>query len=376
MSNDLVEVTESLPLADASLAGTIAQVEIDTLIQTARRFPRSISRAVKAMTDLATLDEQAADECVYSLPRGGKTIEGPSIRFAELCAQSWGNCRVAARTTVIDRGDKFVEAEGFFLDAETNVATLARIRRRIVDSKGRLYNDDMILVTCNAAQSIARRNAILAGIPKQVWRRPYEASRQVIMGDIKTLGNRRAEAIKAFQRFGLGEAQVLALMGVKGVEDIDQERLVPLRGMYSSLHNQEVTVEDLLRGIEPDKPHRVTAATATMSAPAQFASDGLPSADAAPTAGPRPTPAAPAAAQPEAVAVSPAGQPSLAFAEADDEGILDDVRRAFAAADTAAKVKKVWTNVEKLLEGEDRTAGEKIRDAALARVSASKQAVG
>lgn len=278
MAEAELEIISHSTAAEDGLVGVIARAEIDTLIATARQYPRSIAQAQKRMMDLATLDEESADDAVYSLPRGGKTLEGPSIRFAELSAQSWGNNRVAARTTAIDRNDKFVEAEGFFLDAETNVATLARVRRRISDSRGKLYNEDMIMVTCNAAQSIARRNAILAGIPKAVWRKPYEAARRVIMGDIKTLANRRADAIKSFQRFGLTEAQVLLLMSVKGVEDIDQEKLVPLRGMYSSLVNQDVTVEELLRAAQPDNKPRVTAVTAIHTAPTQFAAD-VPTAD-------------------------------------------------------------------------------------------------
>lgn len=242
--------TSTLPELDHGMATALAVAEIDTLISTARRYPRSLSTAQKRMVDLATMDEDSADEAVYSLPRGGKAIEGPSIRFAEMAAQSFGNCRVAARTTAIDRKDKFVEAEGIFLDAETNVATLARVRRRIVDSKGRLYNDDMILMTCNAAQSIARRNAILAGIPKAVWNKAYTSARQVVMGDITTLANRRAEAIKAFQRFGITAEQLFTILAVKGEEDIDQEKLVSLRSSFKHIREGNMTVEEFLRGGE------------------------------------------------------------------------------------------------------------------------------
>ena len=305
MAEAELEIISHSTAAEDGLVGVIARAEIDTLIATARQYPRSIAQAQKRMMDLATLDEESADDAVYSLPRGGKTLEGPSIRFAELSAQSWGNNRVAARTTAIDRNDRFVEAEGFFLDAETNVATLARVRRRISDSRGKLYNEDMIMVTCNAAQSIARRNAILAGIPKAVWRKPYEAARRVIMGDIKTLANRRADAIKSFQRFGLTEAQVLLLMNVKGVEDIDQEKLVPLRGMYSSLVNQDVTVEELLRAAQPDNKPRVTAVTAIHTAPTQFAAD-VPTAD-----GPAPA----------AAAVEPAKKPDTKPAAATETAV-------------------------------------------------------
>lgn len=292
---ELIEETREVALEDASMATQIARAELDTLIATARTYPRSIKQAMNRMLDLVTLDEEAADDAIYALPRGGKTLEGPSIRFAEAAAQSWSNCRVAARTVHVDKMQGFVEAEGFFLDAETNVATLARVRRRITDSKGRTYNEDMIVVTSNAAQSIARRNAILAGIPKAVWRRPYEAARQVLMGDFKTLANRRAEALAAFVRYGITDAQVFALLGVKGAEDIDQEKMVPLRGMYASLKNGDVSVEELLRSITPDKPARVTASQASMAAPAVLNGAGVPSVDATPPTA-APAPAAPAAA--------------------------------------------------------------------------------
>ncbi len=333
-----LESLQQMTVPDAGLVGTIARVEIDTLISTARQYPRSVSVAIKRMCDLATIDEQASGECVYSLPRGGKTLEGPSIRFAELAAQSWANARVAARTTVIDRVEKYVEAEGFFLDAETNVATVARIRRRIVDNKGRLFNEDMIIVTCNAAQSIARRNAILAGIPKAVWRKPYEMARHVIMGDITTLANRRADAIKAFQRFGITEAQVLALMKVKGSDDIGREQLVPLHGMFSALMNQEITVEELLREIEPERAGRAPV-VATIVPPAAFTDDV-----AAPTSegkAPVPDPT-----EPPPAASAPAPQPTthepppetVTTADPDTGELPDDT--VIAANDIIARLDK------------------------------------
>lgn len=352
---ELIEETREVALEDASMATQIARAELDTLITTARQYPRSISRAQQRMMELSTLDEESADDAIYALPRGTKTIEGPSIRFAEMAAQSWGNCRVAARTVHVDKAQGFVESEGFFLDAETNVATLARIRRRITDSKGRVYNDDMITMTSNAAQSIARRNAILAGIPKAVWRKPYEAARKVLMGDFKTLANRRAEALAAFVRYGISDAQVFALLGVKGAEDIDQEKMVPLRGMYASIKNGDVTVDELLRSIAPVQSARVTASQATMTAPSVLNGAGVPSVDAAPPAAAlEPAPAAPAATvaapaeteqpspapvaalKPDAVQSTPeAAQSTLA---ASDAMAKDTIRQANLLAGLQAKL--------------------------------------
>ena len=88
--------------------------------------------------------------------------------------------------------------------------------------------------------------------------------------DVKTLANRRAEALASFHRFGMTEVQVLALLGAKGIEDIGLEQMVPLRGLYSALLNKETTVEELVRAIEPEKPKRVGASGSEMKAPSVF----------------------------------------------------------------------------------------------------------
>lgn len=243
------ELTGQLPVGyengNQSLAVSIAMAEIDQQITTARAYPRSITQAVKNILALATLDEETAKECVYALPRGGKPVKGPSIRLAEIIQQSWGNSRTGTRVVHIDRIEKYVEAEGVYHDLETNVATTARVRRRISDRSGKVLNEDMIIVTSNAAASIAKRNAILAGIPKGVWRQAYAAVERVIAGDVATLAVRRGEAMKAFAAFGVKPEQVFAALGVEGMDDIGLEEMSTLIGMHASLRSGEATVEEM-----------------------------------------------------------------------------------------------------------------------------------
>lgn len=246
------ELISSVPaIIDSTTLSALVKAEIDTAITTARAYPRSIKRAIDNIVELATLDEQTAIECIYALKRGTKTLRGPSIRLAEVISQQWGNARVDARVVQIDRANKMIVAEGTFHDLETNLLTKATVQRRISGRDGRIYNDDMIAVTGNAACSIAKRNAILGGVPKGIWRRAVEAAEQVIRGDAKTLGNRRATAIAAFAHFGLSPDQVFKIMDVAGEEDIGLDDLVTLRGTYSALKNGEATVEELLRGSKP-----------------------------------------------------------------------------------------------------------------------------
>lgn len=257
MNNKLVvaeKAPETLPVeyGSESLAVRLTRAEVDQQITTARAYPRSISRAIERILTLATLDEKAAASCIYALPRGKdetgqkKIIKGPSIRLAEIIASQWGNCRDGARVVHVDRFEKFVEAEGIFHDLETNRITTKRRRRRISDKHGRLYTEDMIVVTGNAACSIALREAILGGVPRGVWSKAYEAAEAIATGDIKTLVSRRRSAIATMAgEYGITADQIFAALEIGGEEDMDLEQLSILTAMRSSLKNGEASVDEL-----------------------------------------------------------------------------------------------------------------------------------
>lgn len=224
--------------------GTLAVLnksEIDQQIATAKRYPRSISNFRKEALQLCTLDEQTAAECIYALPRDGKTVEGPSARFAEVIAYAWGNERIGAR--VIGEDDQFVTSQGMFYDLEKNVGIAYEVKRRIVNRAGKKFSADMIGTTSNAASSIALRNAVLKGIPKAIWRPIYDAARKVVAGDVRTLASRRDEAIKAFQIFNITPDRIFETLGVKGKEDITIDHLVTLRGILTAIQEGDTTPE-------------------------------------------------------------------------------------------------------------------------------------
>lgn len=240
-------------LNDASMAIGLTRAEIDQQIATARAYPRSLKAVQSRILSMATLDEESAEECVYALPRGGKPIQGPSIRFAEILKQSYGNCRAAARVVTVDRREMYVEAEGVFHDLETNTATMARVRRRISNKNGKLLTEDMIIVTGNAACSIALRNAILGGVPKPLWRKAYDQVQATIAGDITTLVETREKAVRHFANYGVKPEEVFVAIGVGGWEDITVEHVVVLRGMASAIKNGESTVEEMFYGTVKDR---------------------------------------------------------------------------------------------------------------------------
>lgn len=228
------------PVSTTALAALTAS-EIDMQVATAHRFPRSIAQFRRDVGDMVTLSESIAQECIYALPRGGKVIEGPSARFAEVILSAWGNSRAGARV-ISDSGD-YVTAQGAFHDLQRNVQITYEVQRRIVDKKGRRFDVDMIGVTANAACSIALRNAVLRGIPRAFWIEMYDAARKTAMGDVKTLPTRRAETFALLQGYGVTKEQAFAKLGVRGEADVGLDHLVTLRGIIMAIKDGETTPE-------------------------------------------------------------------------------------------------------------------------------------
>lgn len=227
MNQKAAKPVEDITVAEPAVLTQLEQGQLMSQIEVARMYPRSIETFRNELLTLATVDEETAASCHYALPRAGKTIEGPSIRFAEMGAYSWGNCRVEAR--IIEVGADTVRAQGTFFDCERNVGVRIETSRRIIDSKGRRYGIDMITTTCNAAVAIARRDAILAGIPKSYFNTLSGQVKQVALGDVETLPQRRTTALEYFHRFGITDQQIIDHLKRKHVEDITLEDVALLQ---------------------------------------------------------------------------------------------------------------------------------------------------
>lgn len=216
--------------------------EVDVQISTAKRYPRSIRAFIELATEMATLDEDTAAACFYALPRGGKTVEGPSARLAEICASAWGHMRIQAR--VVDEDERFVTARGESWDLQNNVAIGYEVRRRITDKNGKKFVDDMIGVTSNAAASIALRNAVFKVIPSAFWRPIYLKCRQVAVGKAETLANKRAKMLDYFQKMGVENVRVFGLLGIRGIEDVTLDHMATLHGLATAIKDGDTSVDE------------------------------------------------------------------------------------------------------------------------------------
>lgn len=267
----MTDETMPVEIVQNDALASIERAQVDVQIATARKYPRTLSKVKERMLSFATLDEETASSCFYTLParRGGddKPIQGPSVRMAEIALASYQHVKAGSR--IIADDGKFLTAQAVVHDLENNVAVSIEVRRRVTSKSGSRYSDDMIAVTGNAACSIALRNAVFRVVPRALITPVYEAAKRVAVGDVKSLTTKRAQIIARLKQMGAKDAAILAAVGADKVEDIDLAKLEVLIGLGTAIKDGEITLENAFPGAAPkeegkpifkDEPKTVPAA--------------------------------------------------------------------------------------------------------------------
>lgn len=251
MSLDIDDIMDAPTTVSPSALSVIERESLDVQITTAKRYPRSVTKAKQRMVDMATLDEDTAKGCFYTLRRKGNDgattlIEGPSARLAEIVTSCWGNIRAGSRT--ISEDEKFITSQGVCHDLETNVCVSIEVKRRITNRHGRKFSDDMIATTSNAGNSIAYRNAVFKVVPKAVWNAAYEKAKLAAIGDVKSIGQLRQNCVTAFGKMHVTLEQIISVLGKpegQGIDDIGSDDLLKLQGLFNAIRDGEATVDDI-----------------------------------------------------------------------------------------------------------------------------------
>lgn len=220
----------------------IVKSEVEAQLDAAHKYPRSIARFLQDAKTLASVNEEVAASCIFSMPRDGKMITGPSVRLAEICASCYGNMHYGGR--VVGEDDKTVTSQGGAWDLQRNVRVTIETKRRITGKNGRKYSDDMIVMTGNAAASIAMRNAIFRVVPRALVDQVYDHVRKVAVGDAQTLSARRVAVLERLAKIGVSRERVLARLGKTGPDDIGLEELEVLIGLGTAIKNGDQQIDE------------------------------------------------------------------------------------------------------------------------------------
>ena len=231
----------------------ISRAEIDMQIATAKKYPRTLSKVKQNVLTLATMDEETAAACFYSLPRGGKDITGESVRLAEILASAYGNLRAAWRPVNIDRTNGVVTCQGVCHDLETNISTSLEKTRKVQKKRGSdKYEEDMIMLAVNACGAIVYRDAVFKVVPKAlikpILKDIKEAARgkgtldqkvDRVMNRFKDLGEKESISAKEMEK------RVLVAVECNKREDITLTILDTLIGMGTAITDGEVRLSDV-----------------------------------------------------------------------------------------------------------------------------------
>lgn len=284
-----VDIETEIQRVDTAAVAVLARSEVEAQLDAAHKHPRSIKRFLAEAKSLATLTEEIAQSCIYTLPRADKAITGPSVRMAEIVASAYGNLHVGAR--VLGDDDSFVTSQGVAWDLEKNLRVTIETRRRITDKKGKRFKEDMIAVTGNAAASISFRNAIFRVVPRAYVDAIYAYVRKAAVGDVQTLSDRRGKVMAALGKMGITPDRILARVGKPSVEDLGLDELELLIGLGTAIKQGETSPDDAFPPVRPAADADVVSLEDKIKAEAKAKDTAKETAAAAPAAEPKPEPA-------------------------------------------------------------------------------------
>lgn len=239
--------TAALEIVQPSALEATERAAIDIQINTAKRFPRSLQAFKQRAIDMATIDEETAESCLYRRPVGMKDgqqqfAEGMSVRLAEIIGATYGNLRV--RAFIVEQTERFVRACGQAIDLETNFASSSEVVESTVKKNGQPYDERMRVVIAKAALAKARRDATFQVVPRALARPVETKVRELLMGNTEALDKRRAKVLSWVSKLGIDAKRVWAALGIAGEAELGAEQLETLTGIRTALKDGETTLDE------------------------------------------------------------------------------------------------------------------------------------
>ncbi len=237
-------------LTTTAAAASREQAEIQGQLVMARQFPRDVNE-VHAEIMHACRVPRFAEEAIYSFPRGGTRIEGPSVALAREMARAWRNIRSGFRVT--DSDAQYTTVEGFALDCETNALKVSsfRFKRLIYRKRGGWQEPDerdfRELVNRNGA--IVERNAILNLLPAWLKNEALDESKKTLRkaaeGKIEQDRDATIRSLAAhFRQYGVTVEMLERRIG-HPLQALTADELTELRGNAAAIRDGNASVEEL-----------------------------------------------------------------------------------------------------------------------------------
>lgn len=290
-AGSLVPVLHAGGGALAAITGNAEATAVLASIWVAKQFPRNLAE-VTARMNQACSRLSLAQSATYAFPRGGTTVEGPSIRLAEALISAWGNAEAGWREVARHWDPKGADGQGchvsecvaYCFDKEMNVRreiafSVPHTRDRgEVDSRGKrtgkmlrvpLESERNIYELCANMASRRIRACILQVLPGWLTDEALEVvARTVREGDSRPLADIARSMEARFLELGVTREQLVANLG-HSLEEITRQDAVRLGKIYNSIKEGMVYVREVFppAAKKPDIPSEPLDPTKTDDIP-------------------------------------------------------------------------------------------------------------
>lgn len=247
MSSDLIEteMTKSSGGVLSDVQSSRASQEVQAAMIIAKRFPRDENTAIVKIRN-ACKRKKLAEMAIYTYPRGGTSVEGPSIRLAEAIAQCWGNLDFGVVELEQRNGESTCMAYCWDLEANTRQTKIFQVKH-VRDTKSgqkalRDFRDIYELVANQGARRV--RACILGVIPGDVIDEAVEEVNKTLKsGDTRPISDRVRAMAVAFDDIGVSIQMIEGRLR-HNLDATNEQELIALRKIYQSIKDGASVRED------------------------------------------------------------------------------------------------------------------------------------
>jgi hypothetical protein len=211
----------------------------------AKNFPRDEHLAYAKVME-ACKRRSLAEKAIYSYPRSGSTISGPSIRLAEELARCWGNVDFGIKE--LSQKDGESEMSAYCWDMETNtMSSQTFVVAHVRDTKkGQVRLTEQRDIYENNANMAGRRlrARILAILPPDLVEAAVAECKKTLAGDNDIpIADRINKMVASFAKFGVKIDTLEKRLGRK-IDTMTTEDICEYAGIYNSLKDGNSSISD------------------------------------------------------------------------------------------------------------------------------------
>lgn len=228
-----------------SIESSRAIAEAQGKLLIAKRFPRNQVEAYQNAMN-ACKRPSLAEKAIYSYPKGGQTVSGPSIRLAEELARCWGNIDFGIKE--LSQKDGESEMQAYCWDTETNtISSQTFVVPHVIDTRtGQKKLTTTRDIYENNANMAGRRlrARILAVLPPDLVEDAVRECRKTLAGkNDQPIEDRIKKMVMAFQKFGVKPETIEKRLG-RPIDTMTAEDVSEFVGIFNSLKDGNSSIQD------------------------------------------------------------------------------------------------------------------------------------